>query len=69
MKYYVVKTENFGSPRKEYKRTKCLDYYSRDKSVCWQFSKQGAQKIADRSNAALAPYWRDKIHFSIEPVE
>ena len=33
-----------------FKRTKCNDYWSRDYSKCWKFSKQGAKGIVDRMN-------------------
>lgn len=36
--------------RKEYKRTKCCDYWTTSKEVCWRFSKQGAKKIIETLN-------------------
>lgn len=65
-KYYVIKTTKDGI---EYKRTKCLDYWSRTKEGCWQYSLQGAKQISDRLNSQLAPYWRNKIHYNYIKVE
>lgn len=45
-KVYIYRITNHNG-RKEYKRTKCSDYWSNSKSVCWQFSKQGAKKIVE----------------------
>ena len=47
MKYYIKKiNKQFGTV--EYKRYKCSDGFSRNKDLCWQFSKQGAEKIIER---------------------
>ena len=60
MKYFVIKTTKNGI---EYKRYKCAEGWTKDKSICWRFSKQGAQKIADRLNELYAiPY---KVHYNI----
>ena len=47
MKYYIRKT-NTQLNTVEYKRYKCSDGFSKNKSLCWKFSKQGAVKIIDR---------------------
>lgn len=47
VRYYVIKTTKAGI---EFKRYKCIEGWSRDRSECWKFSKQGAQQIADRLN-------------------
>ena len=68
-KYYVIRTTRTGIM---YKRTKCLDKWSRTPEGCWQYSKQGAQKIADRLNAHVNPrgdpWWKIGIHYSIKEV-
>lgn len=66
MKWYVVKTTKSGI---EYKKAKCLDTWSKQKSGCWQYSLQGARRIAERLNSQLAPYWRDKIHYNYVKAE
>ena len=63
-KYYVIKTTSKGV---EYKKYKCIDGWSRDKSECWQFSKQGAKKIADRLNEQ--GYIPLKVHYNILAAE
>lgn len=64
MKYYIKKT-NLQTGRVEYKRYKCIDGFDKDKTVCWQFSKQGALGIIERLKRE---YWRnlDHIVFEIE---
>lgn len=47
MKYYIRKT-NKQTGRVEYKRYKCIDGFTTNKDLCWQFSKQGAEKIIER---------------------
>ena len=61
MKYYVIKTTKNGV---EYKRTKCLDYWTKDKSICWQFSKQGAERIAERLNNNIPANLIGKVHYN-----
>lgn len=53
----------------EYKRYKCIDGWSRDKSCCWQFSKQGAEKIIERLRSGIHPSRRNEFEFSIEEVK
>ena len=47
MKFYV-KRENLSTGKTEYQKCKTLDIWTTDRDACWQFSKQGAQKIAQR---------------------
>lgn len=64
-KFYVFRIVNHNG-RKEYKRTKCSDYWTNKKSVCWQFSKQGAKKIVETLNS----FNRFNYYtFGYEPVE
>lgn len=49
-KYYVFRVVNHNG-HKQYKRTKCSDYWTDNKNVCWQFSKQGAKKIVETYNS------------------
>lgn len=63
MKFYVIKTTVHGI---EYKRYKCIDGWSKDKTNCWQFSKQGAQRIADKLNDRYGI--ENKIHYNILSV-
>lgn len=65
-KYYVIKTTKFGV---EYKRTKCLDYWSKNPQGCWQYSEQGAKAIAKRLNAALSEQQKLKVHFNVLEVK
>ena len=46
-KYYIRKT-NTQFNTVEYKRYKCIDGFSKNKELCWKFSKQGALIIIDR---------------------
>lgn len=68
-KYYVIRTTKTGIM---YKRAKCLNKWSRYPEDCWQYSKHGAQQIADRLNAQVnprgEPWWKVGIHFSIKEV-
>lgn len=64
MKYYVIRTTKDGI---EYKQFKCIDGWTKDKSLCWGFSKQGAQKIADRLNALYEI--PGNVHYNILPAE
>lgn len=64
-KFYIYRISERNG-KKEYKRTKCLDKWTTEKSVCWQFSKQGAKKIV----ACKKEYDRSGHYtFGIEPVE
>ena len=62
-KYYVKKEYN---GKILYKRYKCIEGWSADKSMCWQFSKQSALKIAEKEKAAIHPSQRNQYCFSIE---
>lgn len=47
LRYYIRKVNSqFGTI--EYKRYKCVDGWSTNKALCWQFTEQGAQKIIER---------------------
>lgn len=48
IKKYLVFKELDGI--RYYKRTKTLDFWTKDKAVCWKYSKQGARQIAARYN-------------------
>ncbi len=65
MKYFVIKTT---VNKVEYKKYKCIDGWSTDPNECWQFSKQGAEKIAKRLNDFYEvdnqPYPKS-VHFNI----
>ena len=65
MKYLIVKTTKDGV---EYRRTKCLGGWTKDKSVCWQFSKQGAKKIVDELNASIPENKKKEIHYNFVEV-
>ena len=61
-KYYVIKTTKDGI---SYKRYKCIDGWSKNRTECWQFSKQGAEQIAKRLNDMITePYWKARVHYS-----
>ena len=47
MKYYIRMT-NKQTGKVKYKRYKCIDGFSENKGLCWQFSKPGALKIIER---------------------
>ena len=48
-KYYVFKfNKTYGF---RFKKAKCTDMWNTNAGVCWQFSKQGAKRIAERKNA------------------
>ncbi len=68
MKYFVTKTT---AGKLEYKKYKCIDGWSTDPKECWQFSKSGAQKIADRLNEHYEfeqQTYPKKIHFNTMEV-
>lgn len=68
MKYFVTKTT---TGKLEYKKYKCIEGWSTDPSECWQFSKAGAQKIADRLNEHYEfdqQGYPKKIHFNTMEV-
>lgn len=46
-KVFIYRIHN---DRKEYKRTKCSDYWCTNKEICWQFSQQGAKRIVETLN-------------------
>ena len=48
-KVYIYRVAPNG--HKTYKRTKCLEYWTENKSACWQFSAQGAKKIVETYNS------------------
>lgn len=67
MKYYIRMT-NHQTGKVKYKRYKCIDGFSENKAMCWQFSKPGALKIIER----LKQEYRmkiDHITFDIEEAE
>ena len=67
MKYFVIKTTKNGI---EYKRYKCIDGWTKDKLQCWQFSKQGAEQIAQRLNDGIKePFWKAGVHYNTLKVE
>lgn len=49
-KVYIYRVANH-SGKKEYKRTKCSNYWTTDRSACWQFSMQGGKGILETLNA------------------
>ncbi len=63
-KFYIYRIINHNG-RKEYKRTKCSDFWSSNKSVCWQFSAQGAKKIVETLNNYNT---HNYYSFGMEPV-
>lgn len=64
MKYFVIKTTKEGI---EYKKYKCIDGWTKNKEICWKFSRQGAKQIADRLNEKYEiPY---KVHYNILKAE
>ena len=69
MKYYIVKKNSqFGTT--EYKRYKCTDGFSRNKELCWRFSKQGAIKIIERlKDEYRINVERGYITFELEEAE
>ena len=64
-KFYIKKVHGNSI---EYKRYKCIDGWNRDKNCCWQFSKQGAEKIIERLIFGIHPLRRNEFVFSIEEV-
>lgn len=64
MKYYVICTTADGILFKQYK---CIEGWTKDSAICWQFSKQGAEKIAERLNEKYSVSF--KRHYNILKVE
>ena len=48
-KAYVYRIVNHNG-RKEYKRTKCADFWAASSAPCWKFSVAGAKKIVETLN-------------------
>lgn len=65
VKFYVKKEYN---GRVLYKRYKCIEGWSADKHICWQFTKQAATKIAEREKSAVHASQSDLYNFTIERV-
>ena len=67
MNYYIRKTDTkTGSVL--YRKCMTLDGFVRDKSLCWQFSKQGALKIIERYKQQYRKQL-DHITFDLEEVQ
>lgn len=67
MKYYIRMT-NKQTGKVKYKRYKCIDGFSENKALCWQFSNPGALKIIER----LKEEYRRNINnltFDLEEVQ
>lgn len=64
-KYYVIRNIK---DRVEYKRTKTRDYWSKTPDGCWQYSKQGAERIAEQYNARVHPNNKSWVSYGIEEV-
>lgn len=63
-KFYVYRIVKHNG-RKEYKRTKCSDFWAGNKAVCWQFTKKGAEGIV----AACEAYnYCGYYTYGMEPV-
>lgn len=60
-RYFVIRTTKNGI---EYKRTKTLDKWSKSPIGCWQFSEQGAEKIAKRMNEKIEPKNKRLVHYN-----
>lgn len=65
-KVFVIVTTKNGI---QYKRYKCIDGWSRNPDECWQFSKQGGERIAARLNKGIAECNKRRIHYSTLEVE
>lgn len=65
-KFYVIRTTKHGI---EYKRTKCLDYWSKSPDGCWLYSRQGAKRIADRMNNQVSESKKHDVHYNILEVK
>lgn len=71
MKYYIVMV-NKQFNMKEYKKYKCVDGWTRNKEVCWKFSKQGATNIIKRLTDNVRSEYRRNLHnleFFLEEAE
>lgn len=65
-KYFVTRTTIGGV---QYKRYKTTDGWSKTPDGCWQFSKQGAEKIAAQLNKLVHPSNRQRVHYDTVPVD
>ena len=68
MTYYIKMTDkrdNFVL----YKRYKCIEGWTKDKSICWKFSKQGAKGIIKTLMARDANWGRDWREYELEEAE
>ena len=64
-KYYVRNTDT-KTGTVMYKKCMTLDGFVRDKSLCWQYTKQGALKIVERYKQENRN--RDRFVYDIEEV-
>ena len=69
-KYYIMKIDKL-TDKVWYKKSKCVDGWCRDKSKCWQFSKQGAEGIVWRLTREYRVNGRENkwVWFTFEEVE
>lgn len=66
MKFYVIRV-NKKTKEKHYMKTKCVGGWLSSKENCWQFSKQGAKRIAKRYSEYKHPVYT-MYEYSVEPV-
>lgn len=73
MKYYVVQKRFDSSGRLThtlFKRYKCIDGFTPNKSLCWRFSKQGATRIvANLTHEYRKAVEQGRIKFDMIPAE
>lgn len=69
-KYLIVKESRVtGKTIIEYKRYKCIDGFTRNKELCWAFSKKGALKIIENLKQEYhINYNKGLIDFYLEEV-
>lgn len=63
MKKYIVVRQ--CKDKLQYKKTKCSDCWSNTKEGCWQFTKAGAEKIAEKYNSNVHPSQKNRIKYYI----
>lgn len=77
MTYFIKRTNQQG--KVSYKKNKCVDGWSTNKTYCWRFSKQGARQIIKRleeCEARKKPFMfngielmPDKFTYALEEAE
>lgn len=68
MKYYI-RVLNKKNNEVLYRQHKCIEGWNRDKTNCWQFSRQGALGVIRRLQSRDIMWKRDWLTYSLEEAK